>query len=579
MQRKRVPYQLLLLIILTGFVQGPVLAQTPYDKDYWGEAAQIEEQVQLLTDRSIYAVEETIHFVAHLTLSGPIQENQWSSILYVELIASTGKPMVQQKYLLAAGRAEGIVHIPDEALTGDYYLRSYTRWMRNKGPDSFSYTPLQIINPYRSEVAAQTDEGESRANLVKVPYHQGVLECIADSVYQKDTEAVLQLKGSATGYPGVLIGSVTVVPAGSVDLSGQYIVKSSPVEEAQPFMVSFLPDKGGSLIISGMVIGPDQKTVSHATLHFSVLGENPDYFATITDINGRFILNPFSGAEETMEFFVTPEQEEGRGLEVRIDQEYDSRILTFPGEQFQLSDDELEVARRVALNMQLSKAFQIGNLTVDQTAAEKHAEGNRIPFYGTRVNRLLIDDYVRLPNLEEVFINLVPEVQFYRKQGITKIKILSENNSIGVYNPLIMIDHISVFDHEAILALSPEKIERIDLINEIYLKGNVAFGGVLAIHSKNGDMAGIDLPEGSYFFDYQSFSQEGSFIHPTTVQGSRVPDTRNTHYWSGELLMEQGSITEISFRAPHAPGNYVVLLRGVSPVGEIFSASAPFRVE
>lgn len=579
MQRKRVPYQLLLLVILTGFVSGPVSAQTPYDKDFWGEAAQIEEQVQLLTDRSIYAVEETIHFVAHLALSGAILENQWSNILYVELIGPTGKPMVQQKYLITAGRAEGIVHIPAEALTGDYYLRSYTRWMRNKGPGSFSYTPLQIINPFRSEVAAQTDEGESQANLVKVPYRQGVLECITDSVYQKDKDAVLRLKGSATGYPDLLMGSVTVVPAGAIDLSGQYIIESSSVEEAQPFMVSFLPDKSGSLTISGTVIGPDQKPVPHATLHFSVLGENPDYFATITDINGRFTLNPSSGAEESMEFFVTPEQEVGSGLEVRIDQEYDSRMLAFPGEQFQLSVDELEIARRVALNMQLSKAFHVGSLPEDKPAAEEQAEGSRIPFYGTRVNRLLIDDYVRLPNLEEVFINLVPEVQFYRKQGITRIKIISENSSIGVYYPLIMIDHISVFDHEAILALSPEKIERIDLIHEIYLKGNVAFGGVLAIHSKNGDMAGIDLPESSYFFDYQSFSQEIPFVNQTTPKGSRVPDTRNTHYWSGELLLEQGSITEISFRAPHAPGNYVVLLRGVSPDGEIFSASAPFRVE
>lgn len=579
MHRKRVPYQLLLLLILAGFIGGPVFAQTPYDKDFLSEAAQIEEQVQLLTDRSIYAVEEMIHFTAHLTVSGTIPENQWSSVLYVELMASTGKPMVQQKYLLAGGRAEGTISIPAEALTGDYYLRSYTRWMRNWGPASFSYTALQVINPYRSEVLAQIDEGESVASLQKIPYHSGVLECIADSVYQKDEEAIVRLKGSATGYPGGLMGSVTIVPAGAIDLSGQPVVKSTSVEEALPFRVSFLPDKGGSLTISGTVVGPDQKPVPHATLHFSVLGENPDYFATITDINGRFILNPSSGASETMEFFVTPEQEVGSGLEVRIDQEYDSRIVAFPDEQFQLSVDELEVARRVALNMQLSKVFQVGSLSVDQPVAEKHTGGSRIPFYGTRVKRLLIDDYVRLPNLEEVFINLVPEVQFFRKQGETKIKIMSENSSIGVYTPLIMIDHISVFDHEAILALSPEKIERIDLINEIYLKGNVVFGGVLAIHSKKGDMAGIDLPEGSYFFDYQSFSQEVSFVQSTTVPGSRVPDTRNTHYWSGELLLEQGSITEISFQAPHAPGDYIVLLRGVSPEGEIFSASAPFRVE
>jgi hypothetical protein len=142
-----------------------------------------------------------------------------------------------------------------------------------------------------------------------------------------------------------------------------------------------------------------------------------------------------------------------------------------------------------------------------------------------------------------------------------------------------MIDHISVFDHEALLALSPEKLERVDLIKEIYLKGNVAFGGVLAIHSKRGDMAGIDLPEGSYFFDYQSFTPKVPFTNPPLIQENRVPDTRNTLYWSGELLLEEGSLLEIPFQAPKAPGDYVVWLRGVTPGGELFSASTQFRVE
>ncbi len=276
---------------------------------------------------------------------------------------------------------------------------------------------------------------------------------------------------------------------------------------------------------------------------------------------------------------MTPEQENGSGLEVRIDQEYDSQPVNLPVEPFLLSDDEEELARRLALNIQLSKAYKSGDLSPDTTVSEVYSEGSRIPFYGTRVNRLLIDDYVRLPNLEEIFINLLPEVQFYKKQGKNRIRILSDNNSIGVYKPLIMIDHISVFAHEAILALSPEKIERIDLIDDIYLKGNVAFGGVLAIYSRNGDMAGIDLPSGSYFFDYQSFHPRLYSVKAPSVQDGRIPDTRNTFFWAGNLILEQGKQMEIPFQAPGTSGSYVVLVRGVSPSGEVYSATAKFSVE
>lgn len=579
MQIKSLPYQLLLLAILFGLTTGPVSAQTPYDADFSEVAAQIREQVQLFTDRSIYAVDETIRFVADHTVSGPVGETPWSSVLYVELVAPSGKSLAQGKYLLSGGRAEGTLHIPTAALTGDYFLKCYSRWMRNEGPDSFSYTPLKIINPFRSEVAVNANEGSTPGTVQKVPYKEGVLECLAGSaLYQGGQEAVLHVKGGSLNYLNQLRCCVTVVPAGAIDLSGgQYL--NTPLEEgALPYGVSFLPDMGSGVSISGTVVGPDQSPVPYATLHFSLLGEIPDFFATISDENGRFVLNTSTTAGEK-EFFVAPEQEEGDGLEVRIDQEYDARLVTFPGDPFHLSVDEMEVARKIALNMQLSKAFNSGAISMNRAESEEYSEGKRIPFYGTRVNRLLIDDYVRLPNLEEVFINLVPDVQFYKKNGKNRMRILSDNSSIGIYNPLIIIDHISVFDHEAVMALSPEKVERIDLINEIYLKGNVAFGGVLAIYSRNGDMAGIDLPKGSYFFDYQSFHHDVTTSDPLPLQDGRVPDTRNTILWEGDLLLTKNTPLEIPFRTPATSGKYVVLVRGVSPGGEVFSASTQFSVE
>ncbi len=391
-------------------------------------------------------------------------------------------------------------------------------------------------------------------------------------------EVMFQLRGASTVKIDRMRCCVTVVPEGSIDLSGgQY--ENAPLAENDSFRVSFLPDLGDGVSISGTVVGSQQSPAPYTTLHFSLLGADPDYYATMSDEYGRFVLSTPTGTNEKLEFFVTPEQEEGSQLEVRIDQEYDSRALALPAVPFQLSEDEVELARKIALNIQLSLAFMPGDLSQDSPVLEEYSEGDRIPFYGTRVNRLLIDDYVRLPNLEEIFINLLPQVQFYRKQGKNRIRILSDNSSIGVYKPLITIDHISVFDHEALLALSPEKIERIDLIDDIYLKGNVTFGGILAIHSRKGDMAGIDLPAGSYFFDYKSFHQSNSSVEPHPVQEGRVPDSRNTYFWEGDLVLEQGKQLTLPLRAPGSSGTYRILVRGVSPKGEIYSATAKFTVE
>jgi hypothetical protein len=577
MKRRTVPYYMILLSILTGWTSGIVIAQTPFDEEFRDEASQISEQVRVFADRSIYAVDEDIHFVADYSAKGPIGDQTWSSILYVELIAPTGKPMVQGKFHISDGEAAGTLHIPGESITGVYVLKCYTRWMRNSGPASFSYTALKIINPFRPEVAVPENDINPAGSFKPVAGGRGVLECVTGSnLYHKGEEVVLQVTGSASYTPDRIRFSVTVVPSGAIDLPGEYFEPASSAGETA-FTVGFLPDLTNGVTLSGTVVGPDQQPVPYATLHFSLLGKNPDFFATMSDENGRFVITTPAGSKETMEFFITPEQEEGRGLEVRIDQEFDTRQVPIPWEQFRLSDDEIELAGKIALNMQLSKAYRPEASRLGEVAED--TVGSRVPFYGTRVKRLLIDDYIMLPNLEEVFINLIPEVQFYKKQGKDRIRFISLNKSIDVYNPLIMMDQISIFDHEALLALNPEKIERIDLINDIYLKGNVAFGGVLAIYSRKGDMAGIDLPKGSYFFDYQSIHQEAPSVGPISYGEGRIPDIRNTIFWAPDLQLEKGTQMEVPFKAPAGQGDYIVLLRGVTAGGEIFSASTSFRVE
>lgn len=580
------PYCHLLLLLFLG-VAGPYArAQTPYDAEFSEAASGIREELQLFTDRKLYAVDEVIRFVAEHRLSGLQESTPWSSVLYLELLAPDAKIVAQGKYQLSGGKAMGSLQIPGDVLTGDYYLKAYTRWMRNKSAAFFSYTPVRIINPFLKEVATSDLEKAPSGNIQKVSYVADALSCrTTSSVYQGGEEVLIEVTGPSLAYLNQLRSCVTVVPAGAVDLFGGQLLLNFEELEKEPFRLTYLPDLGSGVSISGTVLGPDRKPEPYGTLHFSVLGEDPDYFATMSDPQGRFIFTPRARTGK-QEFFVTPGQEEGSGLEVLIDQEYDSRPYPLPGPDFWLSDSEKELAGKMVMNMQLARAYSTPVLSLDapvgpetKPEVEEDLAGKRIPFYGTRVKRLLIDDYVRLPNLEEIFINLVPDVQFYKKNGETRLRIMSDNMSIGVYEPLIMIDNISVFDHEAVLALSPEKIERIDLINEIYLKGNVAFGGVLAIHSRKGDMAGIDLPVGSYFFDFHSFYPDIPVNYAPPARDARIPDTRNTLLWMEDVLLEKGKQTVIPVQAPLSPGEYVILIRGVAPDGQVLSATSRFSVE
>ena len=150
---------------------------------------------------------------------------------------------------------------------------------------------------------------------------------------------------------------------------------------------------------------------------------------------------------------------------------------------------------------------------------------------------------------------------------------------ISMFPPLILIDHIPVFDMEVIMAIPPSKIDHIDVIPEVYVLGEVKYGGIISITSRQGDLASIKLPEGSYFFDYMTYQA------PRIPKGARysgpgkIPDTRNTLFWMDQVELHGDRSLKVSFPAATVPGTYNIIFRGVSPEGEIVIGLNQFTVE
>ena len=563
---------LILLVITLPDVSGQ---RSPFDPDVYPEASLIREHVEVFTDRSIYAVNECINFRADLVIEGLSEGRMWSSILYVELVSTTGTSLAHAKFKLSDQVCYGMLPIPASALTGNYFLKCYTRWMRNTGPGNFSYTPLKIINPYRSEVANQISGGETGLSNSRRDYMSGFLECaIPETSYESGEEIRLELSVPGNTRLQNVNCCITVVPLDAIDtLKGQLTSIGELVDKDQ-FVVKFLPDLYGPSI-SGALVRTDENDdpVQNTKLHFSLLGNQPDYFATITDAFGKFAVS-IPARTGIQELFVTPEVPGDRFVEVRIDQDFDADFPPVPAVPFTLSAGEHEVATQIVRKMQLSEAF---NKSVFPEVVR--VDPAPVPFYGSAIHSIVLDDFIDLPTLEEVFINLVSPVTVVKRKNSTTLMIRSDNPTSRFYGPLIMIDQIPVFDHDKIISIAPDKINRIDVINDVYVKGSMTYSSVINIVSREGDMAGIDLPAGSYFFDYLALHPAGTAIEQIPAPGDLVPDSRNTLLWIAELVLERGIAEEIVFKAPAYPGEYVVLIRGMASSGEVLSATARFVVE
>ncbi len=111
------------------------------------------EKVVLFTDRSIYIVGERVCFSAVLFNMDSLSGFSASQILYCELVAPDGVKAAGGKFKVYSSCASGSLAIPTDLLTGTYYIRAYTKLMRNYGPVTFGHSQIRIVNPIRPELA------------------------------------------------------------------------------------------------------------------------------------------------------------------------------------------------------------------------------------------------------------------------------------------------------------------------------------------------------------------------------------------------------------------------------------------
>lgn len=181
--------------------------------------------------------------------------------------------------------------------------------------------------------------------------------------------------------------------------------------------------------------------------------------------------------------------------------------------------------------------------------------------------------------MEEVIENLIPLTYVVRRGEKTDLLIKSENPLISMHRPLILIDHIPVFDLEVILDIPPSKIDHIDVIREVFIKGQVKYGGILSFTSRHNDLAGVRFQDGSYFFDYAFFQPSFNPQNAGNPGPGKIPDTRNTLFWMDSVELQRASSGKVRFQAASVPGTYLILFRGVSADGSMVHGVNSFKVE
>jgi hypothetical protein len=534
----------------------------------------VKEEIFLFTDRTLYSTNEQIFFSAKYFASENMQGKTWSTVLYLELIMPDGTAIVQNKYPLSKAGASGYIDLPKELRSGIYYLKAYTKWMRNYPPGSYAYCPIKVVNPNRPKLNKVSENTHAEVFTYQAPQKNTNIALATNKARYGSREKVTVsfTDNQQLNQTGNYI--ISVVRKGSKSTSE--FIKPEKELRAEQDTALFYPEING-LSLSGRILTLSGKAVEYADVNLSLLNKQSYFSSFMTNGNGEFFFS-FPESTNKHDFFIDAKKGD-LSLNIELDKEFCSKPFSIKEIPFELSEEEKILAEEICLNAQISEAFKETS-SIGKDISEDLIERS---FYGSPDQILYTKDYIDLPYIDEFIFELVHEILITNKKGIASIST-SDRHSLSSFPFLVLVDNIPISDISLVSKIRTNKVERLEVIAHGYVIGNNKYSGILHIFTQKKDLAGIDLPKNSMFFGYSSFADKVEYpnfnwVSPNS-RNSRIPDRRNCLYWNPNFQLVNNKENNVSFYTSDTKGSYQVIVQAVTKDGsKLIIAKTEFVVE
>ncbi len=560
------------------------------------------ERVWLATDRDVYISGDEVH-VSVATIDGYFQlPIQFSAVAYIELFASDGSAIIQEKALLQEGRGEVLMTIPKDLKTDYYYIRAYTNYQKNFGAASFLVKKIRLINPFKvipidnvaqgsDSLKPLTSRYQFRNDSLFVTFRPdstnkhfrletafGGDELQARSVLLNDSTFAVSLKGQKNIFSFLSLRSTDSqsisdsakglsIKVQSSDSLVQYAVKNMPdttviscvsvfradhgvfndtyiksVEKVIiPDKYTFLPELTGDIIFGSVSL----KTGS--VLPHQILATRPGNvsYMQVAKVypDGRFSL-AMKGLENNSQLLLTP-TDSSSSINITIQNEFYSSFASIPVELYQPERRLGEYVQSLMVNVQIADAFSVHS---DREAAEDAV------FYGRWDESVAFSQFISLPSMEEYIHELMPSVYVSKKKKRKSIRISDYDNRgfIG-NNPLLLVDGTPFFNHGTVLYIPPKEVKTVNILNRKLTYMSAQFDGVFDIRTRDNFAEALEIASNVIALDYTSAKFK-------TTENEDKLLFKNAKYWNSHADQSPSG----QFKFDSAKGNYMLRIQGLA---------------
>ena len=315
-------------------------------------------------------------------------------------------------------------------------------------------------------------------------------------------------------------------------------------------------------------------------LFLSIPGKKATFQYAVTDRNGDFsFMIPVD--DKIRDLILQPKETDNKDVirsESPFSEKYPVRMIIRDSIQGILQEN----IGKMKINYQVAKIYKDNEVTVT-AKVPVYASGSR-RFYGKPDVELKMDDYIKLPVMQEVFFELIPGATLKSRKVGYEIVVTDPIEFKPFESPAtLMVDGVIINDASIIANMDPELVERIEVVRERYFVGDYLFYGIVNVITRAGNFSNVTLPDYAVRLAYRITDPSESFNSPLyqdeTKKQSRIPDFRNTLYWNPSVKFDSSGKANLEFWSSDFAADYEIIVQGLSRSGKPFYARSLLTVK
>ncbi len=528
-------------------------------------AKNYQEKVYLHTDKPYYYSGDSLFFKGYFAYGNPYLRDGLSEVLHVELISNDRDILLAKKYPIRDGIVIGDLLLPDSLDGEQYYLRAYTNWMRNYGPNQYFMQALPVLNPYKRIVASEIDEQWT---------NRGVQLQSDKSNFSAREEVNLRLQlTDEKGRPAAATLSVSIWDA------EQLVPIRRETDIGASLKLSEIPETLGTERFSYPI--ETRISVNGKVTDQKGKGQAAEITAFVNDFQGLITLNSNTEGDfemQEMEFYgplrlgFVAADKKGRPLNIQLQEPLKAPVVLpqvpyFPKVTTLATPAKIrepEVANQEAKKEKVQQKAIYGN-------PDFIIEGERLTKTGSSTD--LVNSLVgNIPGAQVTLVGGTGQQTIRLRGGAV--------SALGSMEPVVMVDGVVLVRGgmstaaDNIRTINAFDIDRVEVVSRMVpMLGDQGRNGVIAIYLKDEMDEGKENPlEGKGIVNYtlEGFQVPSDFIPrsygPDSTQSEK--DDRQTLYWNPYLVTNEKGELALSFFSNDLGGPVIVEVRGLTVAGD-----------